>query len=312
MAKSARGFLGFDALIRFQPFSFRFDFSASVRLRYRGRTLAGVTLSGEITGPGPVTFRGRACIEILFFEICVSATFRLGSSTPPAVTPVASAVALLADELDDPENLRPLDALDPWVTLAPPASGVPLPVVPARGALAWTQRRAPLELLLQRVEGAPLLRPETVAASGPHLTGAETDWFAPGSFAELSDADALNRPAFERLVGGARIGATGLADGPAATHVVTVREIRLPAPERRLDALTLPLWLLQAVAVRTGGGDPEPVVPRVRVAGVPWQVRDGGALVATGLSQAQAHQLAAAGGAGVAVPAGDLVADLAF
>ncbi|MGH9289118.1 MAG: DUF6603 domain-containing protein, partial [Acidimicrobiales bacterium] len=233
---NARGFLGFDALIRFQPFYFQFDCRASVRLRFGSLTLAGASLSGTLSGPGPVVFRGKACIEILFFEFCWEDTIRLGSSSPPAVTPVASAVQELLAELEEPANLRAGESVDTSVSVDLPTGGT-LRVVSPLGQVLWSQERAPLDLLLQSFEGAPLTTVETVSASGPQVVAPELDWFAPGSFEQLSDSDALNRRAFERLNAGVRLGLGGMADGPSRTLTVTVKQIRLPAPPTLILAL---------------------------------------------------------------------------
>jgi hypothetical protein len=91
-----QGILRFDTLIRFEPFHFQIDIRASVRVRYKSHRLAGLTFTGSLAGPGPVVLRGRVCIELLFFDICFSDTFTLGSADPPAVTPVASALTALA------------------------------------------------------------------------------------------------------------------------------------------------------------------------------------------------------------------------
>jgi hypothetical protein len=308
-----RGFLGFDALIRFQPFHFSFTISASVKVRWKGRTLAGLELRGELSGPGPVVFRGKVCIELLFFDICFEETFTLGSLVPPVVIAIASAVAELLAELVKPANLRAAGAADPFVAVAPAEAGISLPVVSPVGQLVWSQERAPLDLLLQRFEGAPLTTPETVSATGPQVTGPDEDWFAPGGFAELSDADALNRRAFERLHGGVRLGVAGTDDGPSAEIDVEVKQIRIPAPPVVLVAAVLPAWVLRAAAGRAGTIERDPVVPALGVRSEAWVLRGGdGAVVADGLSQAQAHQLATVAAAGTAVARADTVAAFAF
>lgn len=307
-----RGFLGFDALIRFQPFHFQFSIAASVKVRYKSHNLGGLNLRGELSGPGPVVFRGKVCFEILWFDICFEETFKLGSSVPPAVTPVASAVAELAGELEEPGNLRAIGGTDERVVVEP-AKDTSLPVVSPLGQAAWTQELAPLDLLLQRFGGAPLTRAETVRATGPLVTAPEVDWFAPGSFTELGDADALNRRAFERLHGGVRIGTSGTADGPSTTITVQVKQIRLPAPPVLLIALAMPAWLLRATAGRLGAVERDEVAPVLAVHDEVWSVHgSGGGVVADELSQAQAHQLATVGGAGSAVAAVDTVPAMAF
>ncbi|MGH2798351.1 MAG: DUF6603 domain-containing protein, partial [Thermoleophilaceae bacterium] len=309
---NARGFLGFDALIRFKPFGFEFAIEASVRVRWQGITLAGVELRGTLTGPGPVTLRGRICFEILWFEICWEETFTLGSSGRPSVAPVASAVAALTPELEDPANLAAGGGDDPHVALAPDPASLSLPLVRPLGQLSWSQERAPIDLLLERFEGAPLSRPETLRATGPHVTGAEVDWFAPGGFLALSDADALNRRAFERLSAGVRLGVSGVSNGGAKTHDIQVEQIRVPVGGVPAFLFAPPGWLLRAADARTGVVEAAAIAPQLAVRDETWSVVDAeGAPIADGVSQAQAHQLARHGD-GVAVAGTDPVPAMAF
>ena len=165
-----------------------------------------------------------------------------------------SAVDELLHQLDDPATLHASEDADRYVALAP-AERRQRAARSSRpsGSSSWTQQRAPLELLLQKVGGSTLDHPETVHASGPHVSGPDQDWFAPGTFVELSDADALTRKAFERLQGGVRFGVTGVDDGPARTLPVTVKQIRIPAPPTVAGTFVLPAWFAQATAARTGG-----------------------------------------------------------
>ena len=302
----AEGFLGFDALIRFQPFWFEFTFTASMTIAFRGVTLAGVRVTGVLSGPGPVTFTGELCLEILFFRICWNGTFTLGSSEPPPVRPVTSALPVLGDELRAPGNLSATGADDPFVAVAPPRDTA-LPILVPVGQLTWTQKRAPLGLLLQRFEGAPLEQHETITATGTAVGGASSDWFAPGGFTQLSDSEALNRPALERLQGGVVLGAAGERTSAAVSHAVTVDQYRVAAEPRPVAAATLPGWLQASVNRRDGVEDVPRGAPVVTVATESWTVCDtAGAEIESGLSQSQSHQLARTGG-GVAVAAGDRV-----
>ncbi len=309
-----QGILQFDTLIRFEPFHFQIDIRASVRVRYKSHNLAGLTFTGSLAGPGPVVLRGKVCIELLFFDICFSDTFTLGSADPPAVTPVGSAVDALAAELDRPANLRTGDAVDRSVAVRPPPAELGVPLVSPLGQLAWVQRRAPLGLLLQRIGGAPLAAAETVDVTGPQLAAPELDWFAPGSFAELTDAEALNRRAFERLAGGARFGAPGTDDGPSRQRAVTVKEIRLPARAGKTrTAVAFPAWLTSATQARLGADVSSPVTPVLTVREESWTLSDtSGTAVLTGLSHSQASQLAALRPDAVATAAPDLVGLLGF
>jgi hypothetical protein len=308
-----QGIVQFDALIVFEPFHFQFDIRASVHVRYKSHDLAGLTLTGSLHGPGPVVLNAKVCIELLFFDICFSDTFTLGSSNPPAVAPIPSALDALVAELERPQNLHAGQATDPYVVLQPPPDQGPVVVCPL-GQLVWVQQLAPLALLLQRIAGAPLATPTTVQATSTGTSTPELDWFAPGSFADLSDDDALNRRPFERLAAGLRLGGVGTTDGPRATRQVSMRQIRLPARAASpVPGSFFPAWLVEAAAARAGAPVQVAVTPALTVAEESWTVSDqAGATVSTGLSQAQAHQLAGVGALGVATATVDRLPVLAF
>ncbi|MER5423917.1 DUF6603 domain-containing protein [Streptosporangium roseum] len=306
-----RGFLGFDALIQFVPLHFELAIEASVKVRYKKRSLGGLDLRGALSGPGPVVFRGKVCFEILWFDICFEDTFTIGSSVPPVVAPVLSAVDALTRELEDTGNLHASGDGDARVVLAPAIDSA-LPVLPPVGPAVWSQQRAPLGLLMQRFDGAPLARPESVTAAGAVVSGAREDWFGAGAFVELEEGDALNRRAFERLQSGVTLGAAGTLDGPSAQVTVTVVQIRIPAPPVPAPSFPMPGWVQRAAAGRLGAVERDPVTPALAVRTEKWIVRGSDGSVTEGLSQSQAHQLARAGRAGTAVAAGDTVPAMAF
>ncbi|WP_405523532.1 hypothetical protein OG426_09845 [Streptomyces canus] len=310
-----RGTIEFHALIQFQPFHFQADIRASVYVRYRSHNLAGLTLTGSLSGPGPVTLHVKVCVELLFFDVCFEDTFHLGAAEPPPITTVAGALEALTDELDEPANLHASETTDPYVTVRPPTPEVTVPVVSPLGHLSWTQRRAPLGLLLQRIGGIPLAAPRSVVVGSPQFAGTELDWFAPGSFADLSDAEALNRKGFERLTGGVRFGADGTDDGPAAAAAVTVNQLRIPAAALTPDLHppAFPAWFTDAVQARTGAAAARPGTPALQVTEETWSVTDRlGVVAATGLSPAQAHQIAAVRGTATAIARSDQLAEFTF
>jgi hypothetical protein len=285
-----QGILGYDALIERHPFHFQVDIRASVRVRYKSHNLAGLTLTGALTGPGPIVLRAKVCIELLFFDICFSDTYRLGSSVPPPSSTVTSALDVLLAELDRPGALHAADSVDRFVVLRPPPADAT--VISAANQLVWVQRQAPLGMLLQRIQGTPLGSPQSVDATSTDGAAPELDWFAPGSFADLTDDQALTRRAFERLPGGLRIGTGAAMDGPSQQQTLSIKQIRLPAKAKTIRTPDLfPAWVVGAVL--TGSGSAGPIVPAISVTEERWTVTNTTTgEMTTGLSSAQAHQLA--------------------
>ena len=69
---AVHGFIGFDALFIFSPFSFEIDFSAGFDISYDGQSLAGIKLDASLSGPTPWHLHGDATLNILFFSVSAS------------------------------------------------------------------------------------------------------------------------------------------------------------------------------------------------------------------------------------------------
>lgn len=298
------GSIGFDALIQRVPYHFEFDIRASVSVAYSGHTLASLTLTGSLSGPGPVALRARVCIELLFFDVCFSHTFELGPTTPPPVPIGPDLLDALVAELTNPARVHAAGSSDPFVRLLPPDASLTATLVVPTGTVVWQQQRAPLDLLLTRIGGTPLPSPTQVTATSTASSAGVSDWFAPGLFLDLSDDEALTQPGYELLGGGLRLSGAGSTDGPGAQTTLTTLQIRLPAAAPTTKPVFgLPAWLLTtAVPAAT---------PAVTVTGESWVVATP-AGDRTGLSGAQARRLAALAADAQAVPATDRVAALSF
>jgi hypothetical protein len=305
---NALGFLGFNALIQFDPFYFAIDFAAGFRVRFWSLTLAGVSFAGSLSGPGPLVLSGTFCIEILFFRICWSGSFALGQESGDGLQPIPSLVDALAPELDRRENLEATGGEDREVAVAPGRVAPPNALVAPQGQLIWRQKRAPLNVPVERLEGVPLSRPQAVVAESQATRGATQDWFSPGTFINLSESEALNRPPFERLDAGVQLGGFEFSTSGSVTHRVEVETIRVPEQIRRnVETLLFPAVLLDAILERLGPGRVLFALPIIgmRYPWEPWTLLGwDGAVLASGLSQTDAHQRARAQGA-TALPALD-------
>jgi hypothetical protein len=176
------------------------------------------------------------------------------------------------------------------------------------GRLRWTQKRVPFGVRLDRYEGRPLDHQQRVVITSPQATGAVDDWFAPGTYCNLTEAESLNRPAYERLAGGIDIGFAGQRSSAAVRHEVTVIELRLPRRQLFLvSALALPGIIAAAVADRDGPARAKTTAPTVGVTDPVAVVRgtDGSVLGAPTPVTAAFQEAKAVGG--IAVHPADLV-----
>jgi hypothetical protein len=215
------GYLAFDTLIYFSPFSFTIDLAAGVQIRYQGASLADVRLALALSGPTPWNARGSAVIKILFFDI--EADFditwgRAGAATLPAVDPwpKLEEALLRADSWGGRlppsatmvESLRKREEEPPEVAGGQEPPPAPVIVHPA-GMIEIRQNVAPLETTLEKFGNAPvrdhdrfrILRLTT--ADGATLDVETVDeFFARGQFEALSNSQKLSVPAFEKMPGG--------------------------------------------------------------------------------------------------------------
>jgi hypothetical protein len=199
----ARGFLMLDAFVQFSPFYFESRFAAGFAIVAFGEEL-GVNVSGTISGPGPLVINASLSFEVLIFEISWSDTFAIGDPRPLDPPPPPLLDALLGEVR--PENLRIQNADDRWVERRLDAA-IPTLLAPL-GSLVWSQRRSPLSIVVEKLDGAPLPSPQGIVASATGSTGVARERFSPGQFRNLSDSEKLNQATFDLLDSGTMIGFT--------------------------------------------------------------------------------------------------------
>lgn len=215
----ASGFLGVDAIVQFTPFHVRAEIRAGFRVKVFGLTFCGIAFSGSIDAPGPVVIAGRLTVETFLKDFHFDETFTIGESRPQPPVPVRRATAVLAAECFGPTSLRAVGDTDRSVTPAPRSVPQGTALVWPLGAVEWTQQRLPLKVPVDRLDGAPLGSMQQVTASAPGMSGDVGDLFAPGSFITLKgSAEQLNRPAYEDLPAGIRVGGTARDHGSEAAR----------------------------------------------------------------------------------------------
>lgn len=292
------GILGADVLIQFVPFAFDIRIFFAARIRWNNKTIAGVRVEGSLSGPGPTKLRARGCIEILFFDICKSGEIRIGNDPAPPVITIGSLVQALSSELDEPANLEAAPPARSEVALMAPEEELDRVRLSPDGGLAWRQKRAPLELELERFEGARLAIPQALVVESGAAVGQVRDAFSPGCFLDLTESEQLNLPSFESHVSGVSL-AFGTNESAQIQRAVEIVNFTLPRPMPFVVALVaLPIGVLMGARSRTAAA--EPALGRVQVAVAPETfavMGAGGAVAASGLSAHDAHRRAERQGA---------------
>jgi len=307
---NAVGFLSFDALVQFQPFFFEIEFSAGMAIRWNETTLAGVKVSGVLSGPGPLVLQGRACIELLFFDICRSGQITVGNSNQPAPLPAAEPLQSVAQELKA-SNLRG-EGEDQHVRLRPRENVDGEALVAPNGRVVWSQLKVPLDMVLDMVDGQPVAAPQAVVAMAGNSTPTD-ELFAPGRYFKRTQDQALNLPAFERLQSGLAIGFSERSGPGTRVHSVKPETIRLPrVVPVKLAGLVFPSALIGAVSARTAAPGALAGAPEFNVSNPGWSAyQANGTLIAKSKSACDAFQRAQAAG-GPVVRDSDVVKIPAF
>lgn len=247
---SLEGGLGFDTLIQFSPFRLLADIHAYLALKRGGTTLMGLDIDVHLSGPAPWVLWGRAKFKIFFlsFSIPFRATFGRAEDVPAIER--QDVWPILRDNLTATGN---------WSAQLPPESGCLVviradagagddgPLAHPLGTLIVSQSLVPLERTLGLFGSVPPKDYDRFAitgAAGLDLVGPTTQHFAPAQFRQMSDAEKLASPSFERMVSGARFAphaATALGhvqDTPLDYEQSVILDVDQPASERLEERYT--------------------------------------------------------------------------
>jgi hypothetical protein len=229
------GWLGFDVLIIFSPFSFEFDFSAGFDVSFEGVSLCGLNVDGTFSGPRPWHLHGDASIHILFFSVSASLDISWGDSTP-AILPSKPVLPDLLPAFQDPRNWSTALPDGTTVTLSTPKPDDKTLRVHPMGTLSVRENVVPLDLPITRYGNATPSDGNYFAISDIQIDGHEEtkqnfqDYFAPGQFLTLSDADKVSHPSFERYDAGINIGSTEITSGADSPRTVFYEERYIDEP----------------------------------------------------------------------------------
>lgn len=117
------------------------------------------------------------------------------------------------------------------------------PVLSPMTAPVWSQNRVPLGVPIETFEAGHLDTPQRLTVTASHPTTPHRDWFTPGAFVELSDAEEMALPSFEQFQAGVVVTAAATRS-TSVTAPFIVEEIRIPGPPTPKPGFTLPEYIL--------------------------------------------------------------------
>lgn len=215
-----------DALFQVRPLYFKVQAHGWVKVDLWGFS-GGLHVKGMIEGPYPFRFSLYVSVPLLFWEKDFHLpTFTIGKSARPEL-PVIDVLPLLRSALEDRRNWRTLmpEGANLLVSLRKETDDIPGAVEPAAekplrchplGGLIVDQGVVPLGISIDKF-GA--FQPRGYNRFSISLLGDQEEapttekqeqFFAPDQFFELSDDDKINRPSYEKMPSGIRIGGSEL------------------------------------------------------------------------------------------------------
>ncbi|MDP5220206.1 hypothetical protein Q5Y75_23730 [Ruegeria sp. 2205SS24-7] len=216
---AADGYVAFDALIYFNPFSFQVSLRGSLRILVDGKDKASLYFSIELHGPNTWYINGEVWVKVLGIKVRFAVEHRWGQRET-IETFVASAVDLLRDAVERSEGFQPVEQSGavPAVSFRTLADE-DKPVDPL-GGLRFMQSAVPLQITLQKIGEADVSGPADVDirvlnnGTPLDMVPAEAE-FVRGHFFSISDAQRLSDPVFELHKAGFQFSDDAMVSGPA-------------------------------------------------------------------------------------------------
>jgi hypothetical protein len=289
------GSIGGDALIR-RPFSFDITIKGSVGVSYRGHNLIAIKFTGGLAGPSPLVLRGEVCISVLFLDACWSDSYTLGDSGALPRPVVTSLVPVLAAETALASNLTVAEDDDDLVLLVRQDESTRVALSPL-GPVTWSQNRVPLGFEVELFEDGKLDEPQRVEVLASVPTTPFLDWFAPGAYLDLGEAETMALPAFERHQAGLVVSLAAPPRSAGVPATITYEEIRLPDTRNPVAGFVIPAHILERMQATNAPTSIRPGPPRFAVDEDRFGVATDPGPVVAGLSAVQAHLVGRVSGA---------------
>ena len=220
---AARGFIAFDALVYFNPFSFDVMLAGGLSLLVDGKERASLGFRLSLQGPNTFRISGKVWVTICGIDVDFGITHTWGQKQTIAL-PQVSAVAELRHALEKSGGFTPVEDTGRLggVSFAVAEAGAVL-IDPA-GGMRLFQNAVPLNLAIEKIGEAVVTGPrkvdlEVLLGGQKQTLTNETAEFVRSHFFATDDAARLRLPSFETHKAGFEV-APSVLTLSAATPII--------------------------------------------------------------------------------------------
>lgn len=228
---SITGFISFDALFQFSPFYFIIEVAAGFSLKAAGISVMSVRVRMSLEGPTPWRAKGTGSVSFFFFDISADFDITWGEEKNTALPDIAILQTFI-DELNKKELWSTALASNKNLLVSlrkfNDATEVDLLVLHPSGSLIVQQKLLPLKVKFDKIGNQKTSDVQKISiisanSNGEPLTVNDIDEnFARAQYQNLSDAEKLSKPSFEKMPGGVSLslGAATIKNGKLARKKV--------------------------------------------------------------------------------------------
>ncbi|HEX3165436.1 MAG TPA: DUF6603 domain-containing protein, partial [Chitinophagaceae bacterium] len=255
---SVYGFIGYDILIQFNPFYFIAQISAMLAVKMGGSTLFSISIAITLEGPTPWHANGEASFKIGFIikvSVSVSIDVTWGEDKKQTLPPV-HVLTELKTALDNTGNWKahlPAGSSLNVVLSELPSLKPNTVVLHPFGILTISQKLVPLGIDIDKFGTQ---KPDadnhfdiSEVFFGTFSAGKVpvNEDFASAQFWQMTDAEKLSRPSFEKKKGGVTVGGDNSPNTSYVTTESVVYEVIYVPDKRPKKFLTLAKFLLDSL-----------------------------------------------------------------
>ncbi len=212
---AAKGFVSFDALIYFNPFSFDIMLAGGLSLLVDGKSKAELGFSLSLQGPNTFRISGKVWVKIFGIKVKFGITHTWGNRQNVAL-PQVNAAEELRRALEGGKGFEPITSANVLGGVTFAETEGDLVLIDPVGGMRLTQTAVPLDLAIQKIGETTLTGPKKldleILSDGTRqtLTPHRAD-FVRSHFFNTSDSEKLRLPSFESHKAGYEFSADALA-----------------------------------------------------------------------------------------------------